>query len=45
VLGGALAGARILTRANTRSLRLVFSIVLVVAAVEMMYKGLTGRLG
>ena len=45
VLGGALAGARILTRANTRSLRLVFSIVLVVAALEMMYKGLTGRLG
>jgi len=44
VLAGALLGARILTVAKTRSLRLVFTIVVVVLAAEMLYKGITGGL-
>jgi hypothetical protein len=42
VLGGALAGARILTRANVSWLRTLFTVVVVVMAVEMLYKGITG---
>lgn len=42
VLAGALLGARILTLANTRWLRVLFTAVVVVLAVEMLYKGLTG---
>jgi uncharacterized membrane protein YfcA len=44
VLAGALLGARILTRARTRHLRTVFSAVVVVLALEMLYKGTTGGL-
>ena len=44
VLAGALLGARILTRANTVWLRRLFTAVVVVLAVEMLYKGLTGGL-
>lgn len=44
VLGGALLGARILTRANPRWLRKVFTGIVVVMAVEMLYKGITGSL-
>ena len=44
VLAGALVGAKILSGADTRSLRLVFTIVVVIAAIEMMYKGITGNL-
>jgi uncharacterized membrane protein YfcA len=44
VLAGSLAGARVLPRARTPVLRVVFVIVLVVMAVEMIYKGLTGNL-
>ena len=39
-----LLGARLLPRARTASLRLVFSIVVAVLAVEMIYHGLTGKL-
>lgn len=42
VLSGALLGARILARAETRWLRRIFTIVLVVMAAQMLYKGLTG---
>ncbi len=42
VLGGALLGARLLAEASTRRLRTLFTIVLVVLALQMLYKGLTG---
>jgi len=42
VLGGALAGARILSRANVKWLRTLFTAVVVVMAVQMLYKGITG---
>ena len=42
VLGGALTGARILTKAPVRPLRILFTGVVVVLAVEMLYKGLAG---
>lgn len=44
VLSGALLGARILGRANAKMLRQVFTVVVVVAACEMLYKGATGAL-
>ncbi|MEH1873104.1 sulfite exporter TauE/SafE family protein [Nostoc sp.] len=44
VLFGALLGARVLVRANVKLLRNIFSVVILVLAVEMIYKGLTGRL-
>jgi uncharacterized membrane protein YfcA len=44
VLAGALTGARILTVARTRSLRLLFTAVITILAFEMLYKGLTGGL-
>ncbi len=44
VLAGALLGARILSRANAAWLRQLFTIVVVVMAVEMLYKGVTGGL-
>jgi len=44
VLCGALLGTRILARAKTKSLRLVFSVVIVVLAIEMIYNSLTGRI-
>ncbi len=42
VLAGALAGARILTVARVGALRTIFSVVIVVLAAEMMYKGIRG---
>ena len=44
VLAGALLGARILTRANPQWLRKVFTGIVVVMAIEMLYKGFTGSL-
>jgi uncharacterized protein len=44
VLAGALLGARILARARTGWLRKLFTGVVTVLAVEMLYKGLTGGL-
>jgi uncharacterized protein len=44
VIGGSLAGARFLTAARTRSLRIVFALTIVFLGAEMIYKGLTGRL-
>ena len=42
VLAGALVGARLLSGARTVLLRRLFTAVVVVLAVEMLYKGLTG---
>jgi len=42
VLVGALTGSRLLARAHTLWLRRLFTVVIMVLAVEMLYKGLTG---
>lgn len=42
VLSGALIGARVLTRAKTGALRVIFAGVVGVLAVEMLYKGISG---
>ncbi len=44
VLGGALLGARILAVASTSWLRKIFSAVVVVLAIQMLYKGITGAM-
>jgi len=44
VLAGSLVGTRILVKAETKMLRLVFSVVIVLLGIEMLYKGLSGRL-
>jgi uncharacterized membrane protein YfcA len=44
VLLGAVVGTRVLERARSRILRIVFSGVIVVLALEMMFNGFTGRL-
>jgi hypothetical protein len=43
VLAGSLAGSRILTKAKTGALRVIFAIVIALVGMEMMYKGLSGR--
>ncbi|MEX2299739.1 MAG: sulfite exporter TauE/SafE family protein [Bryobacterales bacterium] len=44
VLAGSLLGARLLAKAPTRQLRLLFAVVIAVLAVEMIYNSLTGRI-
>jgi len=44
VLAGSLLGVRILVKAETRVLRLVFSLVIVVLGAQMIYEGITGRI-
>lgn len=44
VLTGAFIGAKLLMRVPTKPLRIFFSVVIFVMAVEMIYSGLTGRL-
>jgi uncharacterized membrane protein YfcA len=44
VLGGSIAGARLLPRLQVRTLRRVFAIVVAVMAVEMIIKGIQGAL-
>ena len=44
VLCGALVGARLLVRTPTRALRLIFTGVVVVLALKMLYKGVSGAL-
>jgi uncharacterized protein len=44
VLAGSLVGSRVLVRAHTRWLRLVFSVVIVLLGIEMIYKGVTGTI-
>lgn len=43
VLAGALIGTRILAHARVKALRLVFSLVILALAVQMIIQGLTGR--
>ena len=44
VLAGALLGARILTRTHPKHLRLVFSVVIVALAIEMVYRAIQGTI-
>lgn len=44
VLVGSMLGVRVLVRAETRVLRLVFSLVIVVLGAQMIYEGITGRI-
>lgn len=44
VLGGAVTGAKILTKTDTNKLRRVFAVVVVFLAAEMIYNGLKGNL-
>lgn len=44
VLAGSLLGARILVRLHTKHLRLGFSLVIVLLAIEMLYNGFSGRI-
>jgi hypothetical protein len=44
VLAGALGGTKLLARVNTKWLRLTFSIVITLLALQMIYNGLTGKL-
>ena len=44
VLIGAFIGSKILPKANVRKLRLLFSIVISILAIFMMYNGITGKL-
>lgn len=44
VLAGAFLGSRILPKTNVKKLRMLFSIVITVLAVFMMYNGITGKL-
>ena len=44
VLGGSLLGSRILVKAETKSLRLVFAAVILVLGLQMLYKGFWGNI-
>jgi uncharacterized membrane protein YfcA len=44
VLGGSLLGTRILVKAETKSLRLVFSAIILLLGAQMLYKGIAGRI-
>lgn len=44
VLAGSMLGARILMKAETRILRVVFALVIVVLGIQMVYKGVTGTI-
>jgi uncharacterized protein len=44
VLAGSLIGSRMLVNARVKSLRVIFSVVIVGLGVEMIYSGLSGRL-
>jgi uncharacterized membrane protein YfcA len=44
VLGGAYFGSRILTNAKSPGLRVVFTVVVIILAVEMIYNGVTGKI-
>jgi uncharacterized membrane protein YfcA len=44
VLAGSLVGAKLLVKAKTKSLRLVFSLVIVALGIEMIVNGIRGTL-
>ncbi len=43
VLAGSLLGSRVLVKAETKSLRLVFSVVILVLGLQMLYQGIWGN--
>ena len=43
VLAGAFTGSKVLTQMNVKYLKIIFSIVIVLLALEMMYNGFTGK--
>ena len=44
VLGGAFVGTRVLTKAKTPSLQILFALVILILAVEMIYNGITHKI-
>jgi uncharacterized membrane protein YfcA len=44
VLAGSLVGTRFLAGAKTRTVRIVFAVAVVALGIEMIYKGVTGRM-
>ncbi|MVN20763.1 sulfite exporter TauE/SafE family protein [Mucilaginibacter arboris] len=44
VVLGAVTGSKILVKANSKSLKVIFAIVISVVAIQMIYKGLTGKI-
>ncbi len=44
VLAGSLIGTKVLVRLHVKWLRLAFSVVIVLLAIEMLYNGITGRI-
>jgi uncharacterized membrane protein YfcA len=44
VLIGSLLGARVLVRARTRAIRILFAVVIALLGIEMIYNGFTGRI-
>ena len=44
VMAGSVVGAKVLTHVPTRPLRLLFAVVLVFLAGEMIFNGFTGRI-
>ncbi|WP_299285115.1 sulfite exporter TauE/SafE family protein [uncultured Mucilaginibacter sp.] len=44
VVLGAVTGSKILVKANTKSLKAIFAIVISVIAIQMIYKGLSGKI-
>ena len=44
VLAGSLLGAQLLLKIKTRSVRSIFTVVILLLAAEMLYNGLTGRI-
>jgi uncharacterized protein len=44
VLSGSFLGSRLLFRAETKSLRLVFSVIILLLGAQMLYKGIAGKI-
>jgi len=44
VLAGSLVGVRILVKAETKILRLVFAVVIAFLGLQMLYNGIAGRI-
>ena len=44
VLAGSLIGTRLLVKTETKQLRLVFSIVIVLLGLQMIYQGIAGKI-
>lgn len=44
IIFGSFSGAKLLMRINVRILRLIFTLIMLLLAVEMIYKGITGNL-